>query len=61
MKTKHFFLTAFAVITLVAATFSNIFSSDNITTLKCYDNQLYKVTDTTDNNPGGPQNPPTGH
>jgi len=59
MKTKHFFLTAFAVIALVTASFSNIFSADNNTTLKCYGDLSYKVTDTTDGN-GGPKIPPTG-
>lgn len=62
MKTKHFFLTAFAVIALVTASFSNIFSSDNSVTLKCYDDLSFKVTDSTDgNNGGGPKIPPTGN
>ena len=53
MKTKHFFLTAFAVIALVTATFSNIFSADDNTTLKCFDDLSYKLADTTDANGGG--------
>ncbi|HMQ78740.1 MAG TPA: hypothetical protein PKD94_04160 [Ignavibacteria bacterium] len=62
MKTKHIFLTAFAVIALVTASFSNIFSSDNSVTLKCYDEKSYRVTDdSTDGNGGGPKIPPTGN
>jgi hypothetical protein len=61
MKTKHLFLTAFAVLALVTASFSNIFSANDNTALKCYDDISYKVTDSTDgNNGGGPKIPPTG-
>ena len=63
MKTKQFLLTAFAVIALVTATFSNIFSNDE-TELRLYDETTFKSADSTgngDGNPGGPVIPPTGH
>ena len=66
MKTKHFFLTAFAVIALVTATFSNIFSTENDNSLKCYDEKSYFCPDDTtkpgegDGN-GGPKIPPIGN
>ncbi len=67
MKTKHIFLTAFAVLALVTATFSNIFSSEKDNTLKCYDNSSYYCPDDTtgqggngDGN-GTPIYPPIGN
>ncbi len=64
MKTKHIFLTAFAVIALVTATFLNIFSSDDNTTLKCFDDKANfcpdDTTGQTDGN-GGPKIPPIGN
>jgi len=62
MKSKHFFLTAFAVAALITASFSNIFSNDD-TNLKCYNDAAFKSADSTGNgdcNPGGPINPPIG-
>ncbi len=66
MKTNHICLTAFAVIALVTASFSTIFSTENDKSLKCYDDKTYYMPgDTTkpgegDGNGGGPKIPPTG-
>ena len=59
MKTKHFFLTAFAVIALVTASFSNILSLENDHQL-IFDGKTNKTSDTTDSNPGGGPIPPIG-
>lgn len=59
MKTKHFFLTAFAVIAIVTAAFSNIFSAENKDQLNL-NYQINKSADTTDSNPGGGPTPPIG-
>ena len=63
MKTKHFLLSALAVIVIPAASVSNLFTSERPSTLKCYEDLSYKVTgDSTDGfNGGGPKNPPTGN
>lgn len=63
MKTKHFLLSALAVIIITAASVSNLFTSERPAALKCYEDLSYKVTeDSTDGyNGGGPKNPPTGN
>jgi hypothetical protein len=53
MKTKHLFLTALAVLALVTASFSNIFSSDDNVTLKCYNNRSYCTPEDTTGNGNG--------
>jgi hypothetical protein len=65
MKTKHLFLTAFAVAALITASFSNIFSSDKEVALKCYDDKAYfcpddSTGDDEDGN-GTPIYPPIGN
>ncbi|NOS83812.1 MAG: hypothetical protein HOP31_01630 [Ignavibacteria bacterium] len=65
MKTKHLFLTAFAVLALVTASFSNIFSLDNNADLKCYDERSYfcpdDTTDEDEDGNGTPIYPPIGN
>lgn len=72
MKTKKIFLAAVVIASLVTASFSTIFagSQDN-TTLKCYDEAMYKTcADSTDgsgsdgsgdSNGNGGIIPPIGH
>lgn len=63
MKTKHLFLTAFAVAALITASFSNIFSNgENAKHLNYNEKTFFCPEDTTggDGN-GGPKIPPTGN
>ena len=59
MKTKHFLLSALAVIIITAASVSNLFTSERPTTLKCYEDLSYSCPDDTtkpddeDGNGGG--------
>jgi hypothetical protein len=61
MNTKKFFLTALAVVALFTASLSNVFSSEDGNTLKCYDDMSFKVSDDSTDGSGGPKIPPTGN
>ena len=66
MKTKHIFLTVIAILALVTASFSNIFSSENDNSLKCYDDRSNYMPDDTTGNGNGDGNgtpiyPPIGN
>jgi hypothetical protein len=59
MNTKKFCITAFAVAALLTASFSNVFSLDKETSLKCYDDRSFycpddSTKDDEDGNGGGP-------
>ena len=65
MKTKHLFLTSFAVAALITASFSNIFSNgENAKHLNYDEKTFFCPEDTTgqgDGNGGGPKIPPIGN
>lgn len=65
MKTRHFFLSVFAIVVLFFIAFSNILLSTDEITTKYQHTQSYLYPDssgdTTDGNGGGPKIPPTGN
>ena len=63
MKTKKFILSVLTIATILTAAFSTKIFADDYSTLKCYDNVMYKsaADSTGGDNSGGPIIPPTGH
>ena len=69
MKTKKFILSALTIASILTAAFTTKIFADDYTSLKCYDNTMYKsACDSTDDggngdgsNGGGSIIFPTGH